>query len=529
MEKRGEKQYILAVDHGTSGVKTSLMTIHGELIATEAQKTPIYFLPNGGAEQDPESWWRALIQTVGKLVARDLVPKNDICAISVSSTMSSTVAVDKNGHHLMNSLTWMDSRGASYVKKLMGSFPNVSGYNIFKIAKWVPITGGGPTLSGKDDIAHVLLTKHEFPEIYAKTHMFLESKDYLNLRLTGEFAGSYDSTVLFWVSDIRDINNIRYNQGLIKDLGIDGNKLPPLRASIEVLGNISSQVASELGLPTSVKVVMGAADHQAALIGSGAVRDFEGHVYIGTSSWLECIVPFKKTDIFHSMASLPAAVPGKYQLINEQDIARGILNFLSDNILFHKNELRPEGPPEKVFPRFDEIVGRVPAGSNRLIFTPWNNGERTPVDDSTVRAGLYNITMTTNQDHLIRAFFEGVAYNTKWMHIYVEKFNKRRMDTINIIGGGGLSNVWCQIFADVLDRNIRQVKNPIHANARGAAFLASVGLGHISFDDIPELCAYEAVYRPDPKNRAIYDELFGEFVKIYNNNKAMYRRLNVAH
>jgi len=134
--------------------------------------------------------------------------------------------------------------------------------------------------------------------------------------------------------------------------------------------------------------------------------------------------------------------------------------------------------------------------------------------------------MTTNMDHIIRAFFEGVAYNTRWNLKYVEKFINRKMDILNFVGGGALSNVWCQIFADVFNRTIRQVENPMQANARGAALIASVALGYITFDDIPELIRYSNTYYPNPENRTMYDALFEEFLKIYNSNKAMYRRLN---
>ncbi len=525
-KKGADNKYVLAIDHGTSGVKTAIVSIHGEIVDFESEKTPVYFLPNGGAEQDPDDWWNALVKTSKRLINKNVVPASDIAAVCVSSTMSSTVAVDSDGHHLMNSLTWMDSRGAPYVRELMGGFPSISGYSLLNVLRWIPKTGGGPTLSGKDDIAHVLLVKHEYPEVYQKTHMFLESKDYLNLRLTGEFAGSYDSTILYWVTDIRNINNVHYDDKLINRLKIDKNKLPPLKSSIDILGTVSKEVADELGLGPEVKVVMGAADHQAALVGSGAIRDFEGHLYIGTSSWVECVVPFKKTDVFHSIASLPAAIPGKYQCINEQDIAGGVLPFLVDNIIYHKNPLRTDEPPPDIYKKLDEIAERVPPGSNKLIFTPWLNGERSPVDNTMLRAGLYNVSMTTNMDHIIRAFFEGVAYNTRWNLKYVERFIGRKMDTLNFIGGGALSNVWCQIFADVFDRTIRQVENPMQANARGAALIASVALGYITFDDIPQLIRYSNTYYPNPENRTMYDELFEEFLKIYNSNNAMYRRLN---
>lgn len=518
--------YVLALDHGTSGCKVALVTISGKVVDMENGATRMQFLPGGGAEQDPEEWWRAFTGAARRLLKRHHVSRARVDAVCVSSTFSSTVAVDRNGRHLMNSLTWMDSRGAKYIHGIMGGFPSVDGYNLGRIMSWIRRTGGGPTLSGKDDIAHVLLTKHDFPEVYEKTHQFLGSKDYFNLRLTGEFAATHDSVMLFWVTDIRDINNIDYSDRLIKILDIDREKLPRLIRSIDTVGTLLPTVAAELGLRKGLPVIAGSPDHQSALVGSGAVRDFEGHLYIGTSSWIECIVPFKKTDMFHSIASLPTAIPGKYQCINEQDIAGGALNFLLNNILYHESEFYRARRPRDLYRKLDDTVRSVAPGSGRLIFTPWLNGERTPFDSTTLRGVLYNISMTTGTDTILRAVLEGVAYNTRWSLGYVEKFIGRKMDTLNMVGGGAKSDAWCAIFADVLQRRIRKVKDPIGANARGAAYIAAVGLGHIRFDDIPGLTEYEAEFEPDPKNRDIYDLLFREFVEIYRKNKPIFFRLN---
>lgn len=518
--------YILAIDHGTSGVKASILSAHGKVAASAFEKTPIHFLPGGGAEQDPEDWWKALLAASKRLVASGVVSAEAITAVCVSSTFSSTVAVDAQGRHLTNSLTWMDSRGAPYIARAMRGFPSVMGSGLLKVLEWVKKTAGAPSLSGKDDAAHVLLWKHEFPRVYEKTHRFLPSKDYLNLRLTGEFAASFDSMQLFWVTDTRDIHRMGYDGRLIRMLGLDHEKLPPLRASTDVLGTLLPAVADEIGIPRDVKVVMGSPDHQCALIGSGAVRDFEGHVYIGTSSWVECIVPFKKTDVFHAIASFPTGIPGKYQCVNEQDLAGGCLGFLADNILFHPNELVTGEPPENPYESMDRVARQVEPGSHKLIFTPWLNGERTPVDSTTLRGGLYNLSKTTTLDDIVRAFFEGVAYNTRWSLLYVEKFVGRRLDPLNIVGGGARSDVWCQIFADVLDREIRQVRDPLQANARGAGFIASVGLGFIAFEDIPDLIEYEKTFAPNPANRGVYDELYACFLGIYKNNKALFARLN---
>jgi xylulokinase len=108
----------------------------------------------------------------------------------------------------------------------------------------------------------------------------------------------------------------------------------------------------------------------------------------------------------------------------------------------------------------------------------------------------------------------------------LEKFIKRRLDPIHIIGGGANSSVWCQIFADVFDRSIKQVKEPIQANLRGAAFLASIALGHLAVNDIPDHVQIARTYRPDPKNRAIYDSLFRQFLELYKRNRRIFKHLN---
>lgn len=522
-----DKKYVLAIDHGTSGVKTSIVSTDGRVIDSDFEKTPMHFLDGGGAEQDPQDWWNALITTSKRLVQKGIVHKDDIVACCVSSQFSTTVAVDEKGNHLMNALTWADSRGAPYVQEVMKGFPSVDGYGLFKLLRWIPKTAGCPLSSGKDDIAHVLLWKHEFPEVYKKSYMFLPSKDYLNLRLTGKFAASYDSVQLFWVTDIRDINNVRYDDKLIGIAGLDKKKLPPLKASTDVLGTISPEVAAEIGLGKDVKVVMGSPDHQAACIGSGAIRDYEGHIYIGTGSWVECMVPFKKCDILHSITTLPTAIPGRYQCINEQDLAGGCLSFLVDNLLFHKNDTLPAREmPQAPFEVLDEIASQVPPGSHKLIFTPWLNGERTPVEDTSLRGGLHNISKTTNMDHIVRAVMEGVAYNTRWSLHYVEKFIKRKMNSLNFIGGGAKSDVWCQILADVLNREIKQSKDPLQANARGAAFTAAVGLDYISFDDVPNLVPFEKTFSPNPDNQEIYNKLYREFLNIHKLSKSIGKRMN---
>jgi xylulokinase len=226
------------------------------------------------------------------------------------------------------------------------------------------------------------------------------------------------------------------------------------------------------------------------------------------------------------MASVPCARPDKYLMIVVQTTAGGNLNYLRDKILYHNDELLKEEQAPDVFQIFDRIAAKVPPGSHGLMYMPWIYGERAPIDDRNARAALFNISLENTREDIVRAFLEGVALNTRWLMGPAERFMGRKLTQLNFVGGGAKSDVWSQILADVMNVTIRQVRDPIQANARGAAFIAAVGLGYLTFEDIPQMVEFKAIYSPNPDNRAIYDKLFAEFVQFYHQNKGSYKRLN---
>ncbi len=164
-----ENKYILCIDLGTSGPKVSLVNMQGEVLMHESEPTPIAFLPNGGAEQKPSDWWNAVKSAAKRLIARRIIPPQDIIAISATSQWSTTVAVDKNGRPLMNAISWMDTRGAKYIKDIITGLIKIQGYDVTKLLTWLSLTGGAPAHSGKDSIAHILFIKNERPDIYNQT------------------------------------------------------------------------------------------------------------------------------------------------------------------------------------------------------------------------------------------------------------------------------------------------------------------------------------------------------------------------
>jgi len=522
----GREDYILAVDLGTSGCKTALISVNGRVAGWEFHEVPLLIPSPGAAEQRPEDWWQALLATSRKLIAKNLVPGASIVAVCCSTQGEGTVPVDAQGHELMNAMTWMDMRGAEDLRQLTEGAINFAGYHPLRLMRWIRLTGGGPSQRGGDPSAHMLYIRDHFPDIYEKTHKFLNVLDYLNLRLTGRMTATPDTIMTSWVTDNRDSRNIHYHPALVKGSGIAADKYPEIVACNEVIGELKSEVATSLGLHKGVKVVAGSLDVTAAAIGSGAVRDYETHLYIGTSSWFAAHLPFKKTDILSSMASMPCAIPGKYLLIATQNAAGANLNFLRDRILYHKDELLKEEQAPDVFQVMDRIAERVPAGSHGVMYAPWIYGERAPVDDPFVRAALLNLSLENSREDIIRAVMEGVAFNTRWLMNPVQKFLGRNLEVVNFVGGGAKSAIWCQILSDILGVTIRQVRDPIQANARGAAFIAAVGLGYLTYEDISDKIEFQADYLPNPKNKDLYDRMFANLVKFYKNNQALYKKMN---
>ena len=262
-------------------------------------------------------------------------------------------------------------------------------------------------------------------------------------------------------------------------------------------------------------MAVGSGDVHSAVFGSGAVADYEAHLYIGTSSWISAHVPFKKTAPTSNVASIPAALAGKYLIVDEHETAGACLTFLRDNLGFADD-----------FEAMNAMVDSVEPGSGRVLFTPWLNGERSPVDDHTIRGGFHNLSLSTTRAQMVRAVYEGVAFNSRWLLEAVEKFAGRRLDSLAFIGGGANSDQWAQIHADVLGREIRQVADPVLANVRGAALITLVALGRLPLEQIPAMVEVRRTFVPDPSTAGEYDILFDEFVNLYKQTKGIFKRLN---
>jgi xylulokinase len=506
--------WILAVDLGTGGVKTGAVSLRGEVLAHSIGHLNTNYLPDGGAVQDPAEWWSRIVDGVRSVIQSKAVVAGDLVAIGLTGQWGSTVPVDADGRPVGDCMLWSDTRGGRFSAKAVGGPVALFGYSPGNILRWVQVTGGAPSPNGADPLGHELYLRNCESDVYAKARALLEPLDYLGLKLTGRIAATPASMILSWLTDNRPGAKPAYVPELVRRSGRDAARLPQLLPTGSVLGDVEEEVGEELGIP-SVPVVCGVPDLHTAFLGSGAVAPYEAHITISTTSWIACEVPFKRTDVIHQMATVPGLRPGSYLVANNHETAGLCLKWFKDSVT-------AAGSYEEVCAE----AATAPVGSGGVMFTPWLKGERSPVEDRTLRGAFLNVSLTSGREHLSRAVLEGVAFNARWLLDAVEGFVRRPLRSLRILGGGAQSDLWCQVHADILDRRIERVAEPTYANLRGAGLFAAISIGRMALDDVRDAVRVTDTFEPQPDARAVYKPMYAEFKHFYDRLHASYARLN---
>jgi xylulokinase len=522
----GDDDVVLAIDLGTGGPKTAYVSLGGEVLGHEHRRVEMRVLPDGGAVEDPDEWWDAIVSSAAALADRDLVDPDRIVAVACTGQWGSTVPVDAAGQAAGDCMLWLDQRAHELSRRQLGGRLAVEGYRPRVALEWIRRTGGAPTPQGNDPLGHRLWIRHEEPDVYARTAVFLEPIDFVNLRLCGRAAGTQATMLLSWLTDNRTLDRTVYDPVLLKLSGTDPTRLPTLLPIRSVVGGVTTEVAADLGIRAGTPVVTGLPDLHTATLGTGAVGDFHGHIAISTSAWVGCHVPDKRTSLANQMATVPAGVPGRYVLVNNHDAGGVSLEWLRDMVVAPDDGL---GRGTPTLADLDRVAASVPAGARGVMFAPWLKGERSPVADTAMRASFLNVGIDTGRAEMVRAVLEGVAHQVRWLLETSEKVVRHPLRDLRVVGGGAQSDVWCQIHADVLGRPLHRVAEPLLANVRGAALFAGLVTGRLEVSDMDARTRIDRVFRPDPDTSRLLDERHTQFLGLHKAQKGLYHQLNRGH
>ena len=501
------ERYILSHDIGTSSDKAVLVGYDGVIRATCTAPYPTYYPQPAWVEQDPADYFRAVAETSSRITRENGVDPSAVSAVVFSTQAQGVIPVDRAGTVLYPNITWVDGRAEKQAQSIMRK---LGGKRVFTLAAGTPIMG-------KDCIAKIIWLKEERPEIYRNAYRILDVNGYLKYRCTGkmvtEMSGAsgygFDLKKKTWL-------------GVLKLTGIDMEKLPPLVKSTDLVGGLTPEAAQALGLPEGTPVFGGCDDVQAAAVGAGQQCDGDIHVYLGTSAWVAAAS--KTADQFHhGAAAIQSADPQINLIAGITESAGANIDWIKKQFFSHEMKEYGDG----IYDYMDRVIEAVPPGSDSLLCTPWMLGERCPVSSTTTRATLFNITMVHTREHLMRAVYEGIAYNVRWI---LENFKKDygfHTDSFRVIGGGALDAGWMQIMADITGSSISVVDNPRNAGAVGAAAIAMIGLGELAdFASAKQFVRVAQVYTPNPANRSVYDALYAQYRQIFRSLNGLYKTAN---
>lgn len=256
-----------------------------------------------------------------------------------------------------------------------------------------------------------------------------------------------------------------------------------------------------------------------AAVGSGTVSEGDAYLNLGTSAFIGLLTrkPLKGK---RGLATIQTADPDMLMLFGETSTAGASLEWAA-------RELYGANPDSETLAMMDRDVEETEPGAGGLIFTPWMYGERCPIPDESLRGAFINLSINRTHHHMVRAIYEGIAFNLRWILDSIDELYGIRIRTLRVLGGGAQGLPWLRIIADITGCKLEVLPNPRERLAVGAALVAAIGLEiYPDFESIRPLVPIERVIEPDNSHSQAYDELYHAYRKVYPALRGIYHDLN---
>lgn len=485
-------EYVASFDIGTTGIKGCLVSRDGEMSHMAYEPIPTYEGENGEVEQSPDDWWKGVKGIFQQWKDKEDSLTKGIRAITFSGQMEDVIPITAEGSPVRRAILYSDGRAvkqAEVIREQWGTWGD-------RIVN---------SVTGTTPVAKIAWMKEKEEDLYNLTSTFLfSSKDYIIYKLTSESVADPTTSA---TTGMMNIHTRDWEEEWVRFNGIDLSKMPSLVAPEKRAGMVLDEVAVSLGLAGDVEVFCGVGDAGATTIGAGNVREGSMYAYLGTTGWVATTSTELALEAPFTLAHLP-----EDHLINIAPVlnAGNVHRWAVDTYVGDSSE---EG-----YKAFDEMVNGAEAGSKGVLFLPYLNGERSPVQDPDAKGAYIGITGSVEKQDMGRAVIEGISFSIRQLFEGVSRALSSKVDWITLIGGGSKSRAWCQVIADVLQIQVHVPKLGEYLPSFGAASTAFVGLGwcedYEAFVD-DYLDHYVEIFYPNKNVQGVYDKQYGRFKKIY--------------
>ena len=494
---------LIGLDVGTTHTKGVLIG-DGRILARASREATLVSVEPSYAEMDAREWWGNCVAIVRELLAQAPAP---VAAVGVSGMVPALLLLDSALHPIRPSIQQNDARTGAEIDALEASFGS---------ERFFAATGGS---INQQVLAPKLrwLAAHE-PEAFARTRAICGSYDYVAYRLTGALCVEHN-----WAleSGLLDVRSGDWGGELLALAGIDASLLPPRRASHEIVGGVTVEAAALTGLAVGTPVIAGVADHVASAFTATAADPGDLLVKFGGAGDILYALDRLTTDprlfIDHHV------VPGRYYLNGCMATSGSLVKWVSATFCGPEMAVAAaEG--RSVYALMDALAAPLAPGSDGLIVLPYFLGEKTPIHDVHARGTIVGLGLHHGRAHVYRAVLEAVAYGFRH---HVDVLGERGLSVGRVLAsdGGAASDVWLQITADVLGRDVHRVAGH-PGSSLGAAFVAGMAVG--AFDDWRDIGRFvrtEAPFRPRPGAQASYDDFYALYRDTYASLRWLFPRL----
>jgi xylulokinase len=505
-----EMAYLLGVDIGTSGTKTVLFDEKGNTIASDLQEYPMYQPKGGWAEQEPEDWWEACYTSINNVINKSGIEKNDIKGLGLSGQMHGAVLLDKDDKVLRKAIIWCDQRSSNECEEIT---------SLIGEKRLIEITAN-PALTGFT-ASKVMWIKNNESKVFEKISKILLPKDYIRFKLTGEYATEVsDASGMQYMN----ISKRTWSNEVLDKLSIRKDMLGKMYESKEITGAVHKKASELTGLPEGVPVAGGAGDQAAGAVGNGIVEEGIISSTIGTSGVVFAFSKDVKIDPLGRVHTFCHAIKNTWHIMGVTQAAGLSLKWFRDNFCIEEmrtSELMQIDP----YVLMDKEAEKANPGSDGLLYLPYLMGERTPHLDAFARGVFFGLSAKHGKQHMIRAIMEGVVYSLRDSFEILNDMDIA-VNEVRASGGGGRSNLWKQMQADILGVNIKTI-NSSEGPALGVALLAGAGCG--VYSNIQEACktaiASKISNTPDMEQYKKYTDYYKIYKDLYVSLKDNYKNL----
>lgn len=499
---------LLGIDVGTSGCKILAIDGTGGILRSVTEEYPCYTPQPGWSEQEPEDWWQGVVRGL-----RAILPAlggREIRAVSFSGQMHGMVALDEAGRVVRRAILWNDQRTGAQCDAITRAAGGLEA--LLAVTDNRMLTG---YTGGK-----ILWMKETEPENYRRTRWILNPKDYIRYRLSGEIATD--------VSDASGTGFFRVRERkwateLIRRAGLEPSLFPPVWESTDTVGHVTGEAAALTGIPAGTPVGGGGGDAVISTVGLGLVKPGRVGVTLGTSGVAAMGLDTFLPNPGGALQVFCGNEPGKYSAMGVTLAAAGSYQWfrraLGD---FEQTQAKKRGV--SAFRLLDEEAASTAPGADGLIFLPYLTGERAPLNDPQATGAFLGVTARHEKGHFARAVLEGVAFSLRQVYDLIARVGPDiASHEIVLAGGGAVSPLWRQIFADVFGMPVYTVRGSAEGGSFGAALTAGVTAGvWPDLETAVDLIRTDSRTDPVAAHIPVYQALYAKYIRFYDALKWSY-------